>query len=89
MNSLNSSLVDAGAGIVIVKVEREKEAETGAFGEVWTGAGTLATGVALRLIDRGAILFGLEAAEILEQEDIWEPLADFIGLVAETLLAIL
>ena len=59
MNNFNSSLVDAGAGIAIVRVEIVGEAKTDAFGEGKVGAGTLAIRVAHRLIDRGVVLFGL------------------------------
>ena len=87
MNSLNSSSVDAGAGTAIVGVEREGKAKTGASEVGRAGAGTLATGVALGLKDGGAVVFGLEGAELLEREDLWEPLADLIGPAAARLLA--
>ena len=87
MNSLNSSSVDAGAGTAIVEAERKREAETGASGAGRIGAGTLATGVALGLTDGGTVIFGSEGAELLEREDVWEPLADLIGPVAASLLA--
>ena len=89
MNSLNSSSVDAGAGAAIVGVEREGEAKTGASKAGRAGAGTLATSVALGLTDGGAVVFGSEGAELLEREDLWEPLADLIGPAAASLLATL
>ena len=87
MNSLNSSSVDAGAGTAIAGAEREGEAEIGVSGADRTGAGTLATSVALGLIDGGEVVFGLEGAKLLEWEDLWEPLADLIWPAAECLLA--
>ena len=87
MNSLNSFSVDAGAGTAIAGAEREEEAKTGASGAGKTGAGTLATGGALGLIYRGVVVFGSEEAELLEREDLCEPLADLIGPAATSLLA--
>ena len=89
MNSLNSSSVDAGAGTAIAGAEREGEAETDASGADRTGAGTLAIGVALGLTDGGAVVFGSEGVELLEREDLWEPLADLIEPVAARLLAMI
>ena len=39
MNSLNSSSVDAGAGTVIIGVDRERKAKTDTFGVYKAGAG--------------------------------------------------
>ena len=89
MNSLNSSLVDAVAGIAIIGAEREGEAGTGTFQASKVGAGTWAIGVALGLTDGDTVVFGLEKAELIKQEDLWEPLADPIGLAASSLLATL
>ena len=86
MNSLNSFSVDAGAGTAIAGAERECEAKTGASGAGRTGAGTLATGIALGLTDGGAVIFGLEGVELLEREDLWEPLANLRGPAAACLL---
>ena len=89
MNSLNSSSVDAGAGTAIVRVEREEEAKKGTSEAGRAGAGTLASGVALGLTDRGAVIFRSEEAELLERKDLWEPLADLIRPAAASLLATL
>ena len=89
MNSLNSSSVDAGAGTAIVGVERKGEAKTGASKAGRASAGTLATGVALGLTDGGVVIFGLEGAELLEREDLWEPLVDLKRPAAASLLATL
>ena len=70
MNSLNSSSVDAGAGIAIAGAEREGEAGTGASRAGRAGAGTLVASVALGLTDRGAVVFSLEGTELQEREDL-------------------
>ena len=87
MNSLKSSSVDAGAGTAIAGAEKEGEAVTGASGAGRTGADTLTTDVALGLTAEGTVVFGSEGAELLEREDLWEPLADLIGPAAASLLA--
>ena len=87
MNSLNSSSVDAGAGTAISGAEREEEVETDAFGVGKTDAGTLATSVALGLIDTSIVVFGLEGAELLEWEYLEEPLVDLIRPTAASFLA--
>ena len=89
MNSLKSSSVDAGAGIAITGADREGEAGTGVSGAGRAGAGTLATDVALGLLNGGAVVFDSEETELLEREDLWEPLADPIGLATAGLLATL
>ena len=87
MNSLKSSSVDARAGTAIAGAEREGKAEIGASGASRSGAGILATGVALGLTDGVAVVFGLKGAELLERKDLWEPFADLIGPAAASLLA--
>ena len=86
MKSLNSSSVDAGAGTAIARVEREGEAEIGASGAGRTGVGTLATGVAPGLTDKGAVVFSSEGVELLERKDLWEPLVDLIRLATASFL---
>ena len=84
MNSLNNSSVDAGAGIIIAGVGREGEVR-----ESRAGAGIIAIDVVLELTDRGVVEFGLEGTELLEQENLWEPLADLIELAPVSLLTML
>ena len=57
MNSLNSSSIDAGVGTAIAGAERKGEFETSASEVGKIGAGILATGVALGLIDGGEVVF--------------------------------
>ena len=87
MNNLNSFSVDAGAETAIVGVEREGEAKTDTFEAGRAEAGILALGIALGLTDGGVVAFSSEGAELLEREDLWEPLADLIGPAAARLLA--
>ena len=70
MNSLKSSSVDARAGTAIAGAEREGEAGTSASGAGRAGAGTMARGVALGLLNGGVVVFGLKGTELLEREDI-------------------
>ena len=70
MNSLNSSLVDAGVWKAIAVAKREGEAATGASGACRAYAGILAIGVALGQTDGDVVLFGLEGTELLEWEDL-------------------
>ena len=87
MNSLYSFSVDARAGTAIAGGEREGEAESSISGVDRTGAGTLATSVALGITEWGAVVFGSERAKLLEREDLWEPTADLIGRDSTSFLA--
>ena len=89
MNSLNNYSVDARAGIIIIKVQREGEVGTGASGVERANMGILATGIALELTDGVVVVYDFEGAELLEREDLWEPLADFIGLFSASFLVML
>ena len=70
-------------------MEREEDTRTGVSGVGRADASILAIRVALGLTDKGIVVFGLEGAELQEQEDLWELLADPIGLVAASILATL
>ena len=65
MNSLNNSLVDAGAGTATIQAEREEEVRTDTSGAGRVSAGILAIVVALELTDGGDVVFGVEDAELL------------------------
>ena len=70
MNSLTSSSVDTGAGTAIVGAEREGEAKTNASRAGKAGAGTLATGVTLRLTDGPEVVFSSEGTELLKRKNL-------------------
>ena len=89
MMSLNSSSVDVGARTAIVEAEKEGQVEIDISRAGSAGAGTLTTGIPLGLTDGDVVVFDLERVELLEQEDLWEPLADLIGPAGASLLATL
>ena len=67
MNSLNSSLVDAGAGTRIVETERDRKAKIDASRVGRVGADTMGVGVAFKLTNGRVIVSGLEGPELLER----------------------
>ena len=69
MNNLNSFLIDARAAIAIAVAERKKEVKTSTSSVGEADAGIMATGVALRVIDRGVIIFGLKGTKLLKRRD--------------------
>ena len=76
MNCLNKSSVGAGVGAVI-------------GGAIGASAGISGVGVAPGLTDGGAEVFISGEVELLEREDLLEPLVDLIGPAAATFLAML
>lgn len=89
MNSLNNSSVDLGARTAMDRVKRKREVGTGAFAVSRVNADTLGASIALELIDERVVVFSSDKLELLEREDLLEPLADFIRPVATSFLVML